>query len=79
MRATWRYVRDVIDFLMDDAGGIRNYAITDFNLDQINPGRTLFALLRETGDARYCARDPPAARATDAGSRARARAASGIS
>ena len=50
---TWRYVREVIDFLMDDAGGIRNYAITDFNLDQINPGRSLFALLRETGDARY--------------------------
>jgi unsaturated rhamnogalacturonyl hydrolase len=50
---TWRYVRDVIDFLMDDAGCIRNYAITDFNLDQINPGRSLYALLRETGDARY--------------------------
>ena len=34
-------------------GCIRPYAITDFNLDQINPGRSLFALLRETGDARY--------------------------
>ena len=49
---TWRYVREVIDFLIDDAGGIRNYAITDFNLDQINPGRSLFAFLREGGDAR---------------------------
>jgi len=50
---TWRYVREVSDSFVDATGCIRPYAITDFNLDQINPGRSLFALLRETGDARY--------------------------
>jgi unsaturated rhamnogalacturonyl hydrolase len=49
----WRYVREVIDSFVDATGCIRPYVITDLNLDQINPGRSLFALLRETGDARY--------------------------
>jgi unsaturated rhamnogalacturonyl hydrolase len=49
----WRYVREVMDAFVDATGCIRPYAITDFNLDQINPGRSLFPLVRETGDARY--------------------------
>ena len=50
---TWRYVQEVIDSFVDATGCIRSYVMTDFNLDQINPGRSLFALVRETGDARY--------------------------
>ena len=71
-------MRDVIDFLMDNAGGIRNYAITDFNLDQINPGRSLFALLREDGDPRYWRAIHRLRERLDWQPR-RARAASGIS
>jgi unsaturated rhamnogalacturonyl hydrolase len=48
-----RYIRDVIDSLVDPTGDIRTYTITDFNLDQINPGRSLFTLLSETKEPRY--------------------------
>ena len=58
-------MREVIDSFVDATGCIRAYVITDFNLDQINPGRSLFALARETGDARHDMRDPRAARAVD--------------
>jgi unsaturated rhamnogalacturonyl hydrolase len=34
-------------------GTIRTYDVKTYNLDQINEGRALFLLHRETGDARY--------------------------
>ncbi len=48
-----RYVRDCMDRLIDADGRIRDYDMQEFNLDQINAGKVLFALLKDSGDARY--------------------------
>lgn len=47
------YVRRNIDALVQTDGSIRTYELEEFNLDQINQGRVLFRLYRQTGDARY--------------------------
>lgn len=48
-----RFIQDTIDLFVDCDGGIRTYALEEYNLDQINEGRLLFGLWRETGDNRY--------------------------
>ena len=47
------YVRRSIDSLVSPDGTIRTYAEREFNLDQINEGRVLFALAAATHDPRY--------------------------
>jgi len=47
--------RERIASLVGAGGEIRGYRVDEFNLDQVNPGRNLFALLDETGDRRYAA------------------------
>ena len=47
------YVKRSIDSLVGVGGSIRTYQQLDFNLDQINEGRVLFALTDETHDPRY--------------------------
>lgn len=43
---------NVARFVAPD-GSIRTYSLADYNLDQINTGKLLFGLYRETGDERY--------------------------
>lgn len=47
------YIRSNIDGFVDRSGAIRTYRRDEFNLDQINEGKLLFPLLRETGEGRY--------------------------
>lgn len=47
------YIKANIDQFVDGQGQIGTYAREEFNLDQINPGKVLFLLYRETGDERY--------------------------
>jgi unsaturated rhamnogalacturonyl hydrolase len=47
------YVKRSIDSLVGGDGAIRNYRENDFNLDQINEGRVLFALADAAHDPRY--------------------------
>jgi unsaturated rhamnogalacturonyl hydrolase len=47
------FVRDSIDRLLEPDGRIRAYRLEELNLDQINPGKAVFPLFRETGDLRY--------------------------
>jgi unsaturated rhamnogalacturonyl hydrolase len=47
------FVRESMDRLLEADGRIRTYRLEELNLDQINPGKVLFPLFRETGDARY--------------------------
>jgi unsaturated rhamnogalacturonyl hydrolase len=47
------YVKRSIDSLVMPDGTIRTYRQADFNLDQINEGRVLFALSDATHDPRY--------------------------
>lgn len=43
-----RFARQWVDHFVTPQGGIRTYRPADFNLDQINPGKLLFALHRQT-------------------------------
>lgn len=52
-RRYFDYVRRNIDHFVDAAGSIATYDREDYSLDFINPGKPLFALLRETGYPRY--------------------------
>ena len=48
-----KYAFQYIDsFVMAD-GRIRTYRLTDYNLDRINPGKTLFRFLQQTGEPRF--------------------------
>ncbi len=47
------YVRRNMDRVVNSDGTIRTYELDEFNLDQINQGRLLFALHERTGDTRY--------------------------
>jgi unsaturated rhamnogalacturonyl hydrolase len=49
----WHFVKDTIDLFVDQEGNIRTYHIQEYNLDQINPGKLLLRLYRDTGDERY--------------------------
>jgi unsaturated rhamnogalacturonyl hydrolase len=47
------YIKRDIDQLVSAEGNIKTYSIQEYNLDQINPGRTFFPLYSATGDERY--------------------------
>ncbi len=47
------YVKRSVDSLVGSDGAIKTYRQADFNLDQINEGRVLFALTDATHDPRY--------------------------
>jgi unsaturated rhamnogalacturonyl hydrolase len=49
----WHFIHDTIDLFVDAAGNIRTYELAEYNLDQINPGKSLFTLWQSTGDRRY--------------------------
>jgi unsaturated rhamnogalacturonyl hydrolase len=49
----WQFIQTTIDLFVDAAGGIRTYRADEYNLDQINPGKVLFPIWRETDAARY--------------------------
>lgn len=62
MEAVWRttgdprylaYIRHVIDPFITPEGDIRTYKYEDFTLDNINTGRSLLLLYKETGDNKY--------------------------
>ena len=47
------YIKKSIDSLVKPDGSILTYSANEYNLDQINEGRALFALFDRTHDARY--------------------------
>ncbi|MFP4978416.1 glycoside hydrolase family 105 protein [Paenibacillus sp. CN-4] len=47
------YMRRHMDSFIQPDGSIRTYALEEYNLDQINQGKNLFPLIRETGETRY--------------------------
>ena len=47
------FIDNFIDYYVDDEGNIRGYDRETFNLDNINEGRVLFDLYRETGKEKY--------------------------
>lgn len=49
----WQELKGYADRHLDLTGSIKTFSAQEYNLDQINPGRVLFPLYRETGDQRY--------------------------
>lgn len=47
------YIRAYADHFIDDEGRIDTFSITEFNIDSINAGRSLFFLYDHSGDPRY--------------------------
>lgn len=47
------FIKGQVGLLVNADGRIETYVQQDYNLDQINAGRTLLMLRRETGDERY--------------------------
>jgi unsaturated rhamnogalacturonyl hydrolase len=47
------YVKANVDHFVGPDGRVATYERDAFSLDLVNPGKVLFALLRETGDERY--------------------------
>ena len=47
------YVKRNLEYYIDTVGAIRTYAMEDFNLDNIAPGKVVVRLFRQTGDDRY--------------------------
>lgn len=47
------YIKQNIDTFVDQSGRIRTYRLEEYNLDQINEGKLLFALFEQTGENRY--------------------------
>ncbi len=47
------YAKTFVDQLIDAQGNIKGYAITEFNIDSINPGKLLFLLHEKYQDQRY--------------------------
>jgi unsaturated rhamnogalacturonyl hydrolase len=51
--AYFRYIQKNIDSFVDEKGTIRTYALDEFNLDNVTPGRALLLLHTETGRPKY--------------------------
>jgi unsaturated rhamnogalacturonyl hydrolase len=47
------YIKRDMDSFVSADGSIKTYSVEEYNLDQINPGRTLFMLYSTTGDEKY--------------------------
>ncbi|GHT54991.1 glycoside hydrolase 105 family protein [Spirochaetia bacterium] len=48
-----RWVKSMYDTKIQDDGSITTYRGDEFNLDQINPGKQLFDLYKDTGEQKY--------------------------
>lgn len=49
----YNYLKSNIDEFVGPDGSIRTYRLEEYNLDQLNQGKLLFPLYKETGDERY--------------------------
>jgi unsaturated rhamnogalacturonyl hydrolase len=47
------YIKRNVEQFVEPGGNIHTYNLQDYNLDQINTGKILFGLYKETGDERY--------------------------
>lgn len=49
----FNYMKKHMDLYVEPNGSIRTYVLEEYNLDQINQGKVLFPLIRQTGEPRY--------------------------
>jgi unsaturated rhamnogalacturonyl hydrolase len=49
----WDSLKSYADHFVAPSGEIKTYSVEEYNIDQINPGKLLFPLYKETGEERY--------------------------
>ncbi|WP_325048423.1 glycoside hydrolase family 88/105 protein [Paenibacillus sp. CAA11] len=49
----FNYIRNNMDYFIQQDGTIRGYRADEYNIDHINNGKLLFTLHKETGEAKY--------------------------
>ena len=49
----FQYIKDNMDYFIQEDGSILGYHLEEFNIDHINNGKLLFVLYRETGEEKY--------------------------
>src|SRR6185369_7603740 len=47
------FIQHSMDHFVNDDGSIRTYSLTDYNIDNLNPGRNLLFLYRVTHQEKY--------------------------
>ncbi len=53
------YLADYMNYFVQEDGTVKMYAISEYNLDRINPAKGLFTMYRYTGDEKYRAAIEP--------------------
>jgi unsaturated rhamnogalacturonyl hydrolase len=49
----FNYIKETLDFYIQEDGTIKNYHFDAMNIDHINNGKSLFLLYKETGEEKY--------------------------
>lgn len=49
----YQYMNEFVDYFVNDDGTVRFYNIDEYNLDRIQPARTLICLYEKTGKEKY--------------------------
>ena len=49
----FNYIKNTIDSVVDEQGNIDGYRVEEYNIDQVNPGRVLLFLYKETKEEKY--------------------------
>ncbi len=49
----FNFIKDNIDYFVQEDGSIRGYHLEEYNIDHINNGKLLFVLYKETGEEKY--------------------------
>ncbi|MGI8384294.1 glycoside hydrolase family 88/105 protein [Robertmurraya sp. P23] len=47
------YIKENMDYFVQDDGSIKGYRLDEYNIDHINNGKMLFVLYKETGEEKY--------------------------
>ena len=49
----FQYIKENMDYFIQEDGSIRNYQVSEYNIDHINNGKLLFTLFEQTGESKY--------------------------
>lgn len=47
------FIKDNIDYFVQEDGTIRGYSVEEYNIDHVNTGKLFFLLYKETGEEKY--------------------------
>jgi unsaturated rhamnogalacturonyl hydrolase len=48
-----KYMADYINYFVNEDGSIKQYKLSDFNIDRVNPGKNVITLYKRTGEDKY--------------------------